>query len=52
LIEAHPLILFAVRPELLALLKSIQAPWRVSTRSSSCWRPWSHPTWDYREETD
>ena len=29
LVIAHPLILFAVRPELLALLNSIQAPWRA-----------------------
>jgi predicted ferric reductase len=29
LIIAHPLILFAVRPELVALLNSIQAPWRA-----------------------
>jgi predicted ferric reductase len=29
LVVAHPLILFAVRPELLALLNSIQAPWRA-----------------------
>src|SRR5271169_5154199 len=26
---AHPLILFTVRPELLGLLNSIQAPWRA-----------------------
>src|SRR3974377_267924 len=26
---AHPLILFLVRPELVALLNSIQAPWRA-----------------------
>ena len=29
LVVAHPLILFAVRPELVALLNSIQAPWRA-----------------------
>jgi predicted ferric reductase len=29
LVIAHPLILFAVRPELLALLNSFQAPWRA-----------------------
>ena len=29
LVLAHPLILFAVRPELLALLNSIIAPWRA-----------------------
>ena len=29
LVIAHPLILFAVRPELLALLNSIEAPWRA-----------------------
>jgi predicted ferric reductase len=29
LVVVHPLILFAVRPELLALLNSIQAPWRA-----------------------
>src|SRR5277367_693789 len=29
LVVAHPVILFAVRPELLALLNSIQAPWRA-----------------------
>jgi predicted ferric reductase len=29
LVIAHPLILFTVRPELLALLNSIQAPWRA-----------------------
>src|SRR5580658_4336090 len=29
LVVAHPLILFAVRPELLALLNFIQAPWRA-----------------------
>ena len=29
LILAHPIILFVVRPELLALLNSIQAPWRA-----------------------
>jgi predicted ferric reductase len=29
LVVAHPLILFAVRPELLALLNSIEAPWRA-----------------------
>jgi predicted ferric reductase len=29
LVVAHPLILFVVRPELLALLNSIQAPWRA-----------------------
>ena len=29
LIVAHPLILFAVRPELVALLNSIRAPWRA-----------------------
>jgi predicted ferric reductase len=29
LVIAHPLILFVVRPELLALLNSIQAPWRA-----------------------
>jgi predicted ferric reductase len=29
LVVAHPLILFAVRPELLALLNSVQAPWRA-----------------------
>jgi predicted ferric reductase len=29
LVVAHPLILFAVRPELLALLNSITAPWRA-----------------------
>jgi predicted ferric reductase len=29
MVVAHPLILFAVRPELLALLNSIQAPWRA-----------------------
>lgn len=29
LVVAHPLILFAVRPELLVLLNSISAPWRA-----------------------
>jgi len=29
LVLAHPLILFAVRPELLALLNSVTAPWRA-----------------------
>ncbi len=29
LVVAHPLILFVIRPELLALLNSIQAPWRA-----------------------
>ena len=29
LVIAHPLILFAIRPELLALLNSITAPWRA-----------------------
>jgi len=29
LVVAHPLILFAVRPELLALLNSVRAPWRA-----------------------
>lgn len=29
LVIAHPIILFVVRPELLALLNSIQAPWRA-----------------------
>src|SRR5271154_2955583 len=29
LVIAPPLILFAVRPELIALLNSIQAPWRA-----------------------
>jgi predicted ferric reductase len=29
LVIAHPLILFAVRPELIALLNSITAPWRA-----------------------
>jgi predicted ferric reductase len=29
LVVAHPIILFIVRPELLALLNSIQAPWRA-----------------------
>ena len=29
LVVAHPLILFAVRPELIALLNSISAPWRA-----------------------
>jgi predicted ferric reductase len=29
LVVAHPLILFAVRPELIALLNFIQAPWRA-----------------------
>src|SRR5215471_16900406 len=29
LVLAHPIILFVVRPELLALLNSIQAPWRA-----------------------
>jgi len=29
LVIAHPLILFVARPELLALLNSIQAPWRA-----------------------
>ena len=29
LVVAHPLILFVVRPELLALLNSIEAPWRA-----------------------
>ena len=29
LVVAHPIILFVVRPELLALLNSIQAPWRA-----------------------
>jgi predicted ferric reductase len=29
LVVAHPLILFVVRPELLALLNSIRAPWRA-----------------------
>ena len=29
LVVAHPLILFVVRPELLALLNSLQAPWRA-----------------------
>jgi predicted ferric reductase len=29
LVLAHPLILFVTRPELLALLNSIQAPWRA-----------------------
>ena len=29
LVIAHPLILFIVRPELLALLNSLQAPWRA-----------------------
>ena len=29
LVVAHPLILFVVRPELLALLNSITAPWRA-----------------------
>jgi predicted ferric reductase len=29
LVVAHPLLLFVVRPELLALLNSIQAPWRA-----------------------
>src|SRR5271155_6031428 len=29
LVLAHPIILFMVRPELVALLNSIQAPWRA-----------------------
>src|SRR6516164_534066 len=29
LVVAHPLILFVIRPELLALLNSIEAPWRA-----------------------
>ncbi len=29
LVVAHPIILFVVRPELLALLNSIEAPWRA-----------------------
>jgi predicted ferric reductase len=29
LVVAHPLILFAVRPELLGLLNSFTAPWRA-----------------------
>ena len=29
LVIAHPIILFVVRPELVALLNSIQAPWRA-----------------------
>src|SRR5262245_13206184 len=29
LVLAHPIILFVVRPELLALLNSIRAPWRA-----------------------
>ena len=29
MVVAHPIILFAVRPELLALLNFIQAPWRA-----------------------
>src|SRR5271170_8310906 len=29
LVVAHPLILFAVRPELMALLNSFTAPWRA-----------------------
>src|ERR1700733_9041488 len=29
LVIAHPLILFAVRPELIALLNSFRAPWRA-----------------------
>ncbi len=29
LVVAHPIILFAIRPELLALLNSIRAPWRA-----------------------
>src|SRR6516162_1368973 len=29
LVVAHPLIMFVTRPELLALLNSLQAPWRA-----------------------
>jgi predicted ferric reductase len=32
LVVAHPLILFVVRPELLALLNFIEAPWRARLR--------------------
>jgi predicted ferric reductase len=35
LVLAHPLILFAVRPELLALLNSITAPWRARVAALS-----------------
>jgi predicted ferric reductase len=58
LVLAHPIILFVVRPELLALLNFIQAPWRarfaaVSTYSlialvlMSLWRA----KWNIRYET-
>jgi predicted ferric reductase len=58
LVVAHPLILFAVRPELLALLNSITAPWRarfaaLSTYSliglvaTALWRA----KWNIRYET-
>jgi predicted ferric reductase len=58
LVVAHPLILFIVRPELLALLNSIAAPWRarfaaVSTYSlialvaMALWRA----KWNIRYET-
>jgi predicted ferric reductase len=45
LVVAHPLILFVVRPELLALLNSIEAPWRarfaaLSTYSLMRWSRW------------
>jgi predicted ferric reductase len=35
LVVAHPLILFAIRPELLALLNSIEAPWRAAVSTYS-----------------
>ena len=58
LVVAHPLILFVIRPELLALLNSIEAPWRarfaaVSTYSlialvvMALWRA----KWNIRYET-
>ncbi len=58
LVIAHPIILFVVRPELVALLNSIQAPWRarfaaLSTYSlialvvTALWRA----KWNIRYET-
>ena len=58
LVSAHPIILFVVRPELVALLNSIQAPWRarfaaLSTYSllalvvTALWRA----KWNIRYET-
>src|SRR6202020_3399253 len=48
LVVAHPLILFAVRPELLALLNSFTAPWRARFAARSIFSLMMRGAWALR----